>query len=54
MELSSVSDPDSDWIRIGIQLKMLDTDPYQINTDPKHWNEYRMPVLYPRSQASGE
>jgi hypothetical protein len=30
---------DLDWIRIriGIQLKMLDPDPYQMNTDPKHW-----------------
>ncbi len=25
-----------DWIRIGIQPKMLDPDPYQMNTDPKH------------------
>jgi hypothetical protein len=24
-----------DWIRIGIQPKMLDPDPYQMNTDPK-------------------
>ncbi len=23
--------------RIGIQPKMLDPDPYQINTDPKPW-----------------
>jgi len=23
-------------VRIGIQPKMLDPDPYQINTDPKH------------------
>jgi hypothetical protein len=27
---------DPDWIRIGIQQKMLDPDPYQMNTDPKH------------------
>ena len=26
------------WIRIGILPKMLDPDPYQMNTDPKHWN----------------
>jgi hypothetical protein len=30
-------DPDPDWIRIGIQPKMLDPDPYQMNTDPKPW-----------------
>ncbi len=32
-------DPDPDWIRIriGNQPKMLDPDPYQINTDPKPW-----------------
>jgi hypothetical protein len=24
------------WIRIGIQGKMKDPDPYQKNTDPKH------------------
>ncbi len=29
--------PDPDWIRIGIQPEMLDPDPYQMNTDPKHW-----------------
>jgi hypothetical protein len=27
---------DPNWIRIGIQPKMLDPDPYQMNTDPKH------------------
>jgi hypothetical protein len=27
---------DPDWIRIGIQPKMLDPDPYEMNTDPKH------------------
>ncbi len=29
---------DPDWIRIriGIQPKMMDPDPYQLNTDPKH------------------
>jgi hypothetical protein len=29
---------DPDWIRIwiGVQPKMLDPDPYQMNTDPKH------------------
>jgi hypothetical protein len=26
---------DPDWIRIGIQPKMLDPDPYQMKTDPK-------------------
>jgi hypothetical protein len=26
------------WIRIGIQPKMLDPDPDQMNTDPKQWN----------------
>jgi len=31
-------DPDPDWIRIriSIQPKMLDPDPYQMNTDLKH------------------
>jgi hypothetical protein len=29
---------DSDWIRISIQPKMLDPDPYQMNTDLKHWS----------------
>jgi hypothetical protein len=24
-------------IRISIQPKMLDPDPYQMNTGPKHW-----------------
>jgi hypothetical protein len=24
-------------IRIGIQPKMLEPDPYQMNSDPKHW-----------------
>jgi hypothetical protein len=28
---------DPDWIRIGIHPKMLDPDPYQMNTDPKPW-----------------
>jgi hypothetical protein len=28
---------DLDWIRIGIHPKVLDLDPYQMNTDPKHW-----------------
>ncbi len=30
---------DPDWIRIriGMQPKMLDQDPYQMYTDPKHW-----------------
>ncbi len=27
---------DPDWIRIGIQPKMLDPDLYQLNTDLKH------------------
>jgi hypothetical protein len=32
---------DPDWIRIGIQPKMLDPnpDPDQINKDPKHWKK---------------
>jgi hypothetical protein len=30
-------DPDWIWIRIGMQPKMLDSDPYQISTGPKHW-----------------
>jgi hypothetical protein len=36
---------DPDWIRIriGIQPKMLDPDPYQMNTDPKHWFKYAKP-----------
>jgi hypothetical protein len=25
------------WIRLGIQPQMLDPDPDQMNTDPKHW-----------------
>jgi hypothetical protein len=29
--------PDRIQIRIGIQTKMLDLDPEQMNTDPKHW-----------------
>jgi hypothetical protein len=29
-------DPDWIQIRIGIQPEMLDPDPYQMNTDPKH------------------
>ncbi len=29
------SDPDLYWIRIGIQPKMLDPDPFRMNTDPK-------------------
>jgi hypothetical protein len=35
-------DLDSDWIRIGIQPKMLDPDPYQSNPDPKHWLQRRI------------
>ncbi len=27
--------PDLDWIRIGIQTKMLGPDPDQMNTDPQ-------------------
>jgi hypothetical protein len=27
---------DPDWIRIAIQPKMMDPDPYQMNTEPKH------------------
>jgi len=29
------------WIRIGIQPKMLDPDPYQMNTDPKQWTRQK-------------
>jgi hypothetical protein len=29
---------DPDWIRIGIQHNMLDPDPCQMKTDPKHWS----------------
>ncbi len=29
---------DPDWIRIGIQPKMLDPEPYQMTTDLKHWS----------------
>jgi hypothetical protein len=32
-----ILDPDPYWIRIGFQPKMLDPDPDQMNTDPKHW-----------------
>jgi hypothetical protein len=34
---SSVADPDPypDWIRIGIQPKMLDPDPDEMNADPQ-------------------
>jgi hypothetical protein len=32
----SVFDP-KPWIRIGIQPKMLDLDPFQMNMYPKHW-----------------
>ncbi len=32
---------DPDWIRVGIQPKMPDPDPYQMNTDPNH-----MTILY--------
>jgi hypothetical protein len=30
---------DPDWIRIDIQPKMLDPDPYQMNTDPQPWKK---------------
>ncbi len=29
---------DPDWIRVGIQPKMLDPKPYQMTTDLKHWS----------------
>jgi hypothetical protein len=32
-------DPEPDWIRIGIQSKMLDPDPNSMNTDPKPWSK---------------
>ncbi len=37
---------DSDWIRIriGIQPQMLDPDPDQMSTDPKHCFEQKLPV----------
>jgi hypothetical protein len=38
---------DPDWIRIGIQPKMLDPDPYQMNTDPKHWFLVLVPIGVP-------
>jgi hypothetical protein len=28
---------DPDWIRIGIQHKMLDPDPDEMNADPQRW-----------------
>jgi hypothetical protein len=33
--LSRVADPDPYWIRIGIQHKMLDPDPDEMNSDPQ-------------------
>jgi len=30
-------DPDPYWILIGIQPKLLDPDPYKMNTDPRPW-----------------
>jgi hypothetical protein len=33
---------DPDWIRIGIQPKMLDPDPDEMNADPQLW----LPVRY--------
>jgi hypothetical protein len=35
---------DSDWIRIGIQPKMLDPDPGQMNMDPEHWPHGTLPA----------
>jgi hypothetical protein len=34
-------DPNLEWSRnrIGIQQKMLDPDPHQMNTDPQHWQQ---------------
>ncbi len=36
-------DPDPDWIRIriGIQPKMLDPDPDEMNADPQPWRAAR-------------
>jgi hypothetical protein len=31
-------DPDPYWIRIGIQPKMLDPDPDEMNADPQPWS----------------
>ncbi len=41
-----------DWIRIriGIQYKMLDTDPGSLNADPKHWPIF--PLFCSRSPGS--
>ena len=36
---------DPDWIRIGIQPKMLDPDPYQMSADPQPWSEVRIRII---------
>ncbi len=38
---SNDSFPVPDWIRIGIQPKMLDPDPYQMNTDTVRNIQYK-------------
>jgi hypothetical protein len=38
-----IKTPDPDWIRIGIQPKML--DPNQMNTDPQPWKKVSYLVL---------
>ncbi len=33
---------DPDWIRIGIQPKMLNPDPHQMNADPQPWSQVKI------------
>ncbi len=33
---------DPDWIRIGIQSKMLDPDPDEMNADPQPWLQHTL------------
>jgi hypothetical protein len=42
---------DPDWIRIGIYPKMLDPDPYQMNTDPQPW--FFLLAIHPRILTLG-
>ncbi len=46
-------DPDPYWIRvrIGIQPKMLDTDPDEMNADPQPWLLVRLPAARYRALA---
>jgi hypothetical protein len=32
-------DPDPYWIRIGIQPKVLDPDPVEVNANPQPWEQ---------------